>query len=412
MNVFQINQSDSLGGAARAAYRIHLAIRQQGEESKMLVNVKCSDDWTVEGPQSLIDKVRARLSPHAAKTIRNLLKTKNLILHSPAIIPSAFPAFINESDVDIVNLHWVAWEMLSISDIAKISKPLVWTLHDMWAFCGAEHYTNDFRWKEGYVNFNRPIYEEGFDLNKWTWERKLKNWVQPFNLVTPSNWLAECVKKSALMRDWPVTVIPNPLDLRVWRPADKKLARDLLGLPLDLPLVTFGALGGGTNPIKGFDLLVEALGHLRNEGQHFELVVFGQLQPAEAIDFGFPIHYLGHLNDDVALRLVYSSADLMVVPSRLEAFGQTASEAQAGGIPVVGFNVGGLRDIVDHKVTGYLATPYDSVDLAVGIEYVLSNSEKFLFGAAAQKRAEIYFDSRGVAQKYINLYESILSKRC
>ena len=128
----------------------------------MWVNVKRSNDLSVKQPSSKIDQF-LNLSRHRLikYTLNKLLKTKNAIIHSPSFLPSSWVRHINNSDVDIVNLHWIQFEMLSISDIVKIEKPIVWTLHDMWAFCGAEHYTNDERWKEGYQKYNRPNYESG-----------------------------------------------------------------------------------------------------------------------------------------------------------------------------------------------------------------------------------------------------------
>ena len=116
------------------------------------------------------------------------MKTNNLI-SLPAILPSSWIKKINESTADIVNLHWTQHEMLSISDISKINKPVVWTLHDMWGFCGAEHISWDDRWEKGYNKNNRPTHESGFDLNKWTWKRKIKYWKKPIQIITPSNWL-------------------------------------------------------------------------------------------------------------------------------------------------------------------------------------------------------------------------------
>jgi glycosyltransferase involved in cell wall biosynthesis len=102
------------------------------------------------------------------------------------------------------------------------------------------------------------------------------------------------------------------------------------------------------------------------------LVVFGQHAPRSPSSLGLPIHYTGHLHDDRSLRVLYSAADAMVVPSRQEAFGQTASEAHACGTPVVAFNTGGLADIVEHQSTGYLSKAFDTEDLAQGITWVLA----------------------------------------
>lgn len=403
MKVVHLNYSDSIGGAARAALRIHHAVRGVGVESKLLVNRASSADPTVTGPATASGRLLAKSRRILASPWQSLLKGGSPGLHSPACIPSRWARCLNASAVDVVHLHWINCEMMSIADVGRLTKPTVWTLHDMWPFCGAEHYTDGLRYRDGYSAANRPIHESGFDLDHWTWRRKQRHWRRPFQIVTPSHWLANCVKQSALMGHWPVTVIPNPIDTAVWRPVDKLLARQTLNLPPDAYILLFGALGGDEDPRKGFDLLRDALQLLRGRLEGLELVVFGQLAPAQDLLLGFPVRHTGYLHDDEKLRLLYSAADVVAVPSRLEAFGQTASEAHACGTPVVAFNTGGLADIVAHRQTGYLAKPFDAKDLAVGIEWVLGAQESGL-GIAARERACLLWDSPVVARQYTNVY--------
>jgi glycosyltransferase involved in cell wall biosynthesis len=413
LKVFQLNYSDINGGAARAAYRIHHALRSSGIDSQMLVNRASAGDWTVQGPTSQAAKAMGRIRPQLAKPLRALLRTGNPIIHSPAIVPSIWPQRLNATDADVVHLHWVQGEMLSVEGIGRIRKPIVWTLHDMWAFCGAEHYTDDLRWREGYRPSNRPAYESGFDLNRHTWQRKRRHWRRPMHIACPSQWLADCVRASALMAEWPVSVVPNPLDTNRWCPMEQRLARELLGLPLEAPLLLFGAMGGGRDPRKGFDLLLAALEQLRAEPnlQDLQLVVFGQLAPRNPPELGFPIHYTGHLHDDLSLRALYSAADLLVVPSRQEAFGQTASEAHACGTPVVAFRTGGLPDIVDHQITGYLAQPFEPHDLAAGIRWVLADpSRRQALGNAARHRAVQLWNPTRVAGLYAEVYRQAMER--
>lgn len=412
MKILQLSHSDISGGAARAAYRIHHALRQVGLDSRMWVDSAAASDWTVQGPGSKLRKALARIRPTlGGLPFKPLFKTGNPILHSPAILSSGRASALNASDADSLHLHWIQGEMLSIAELGRLGKPVVWTLHDMWAFCGAEHYTEEFRWREGYRKDNRPAYEQGFDLNRWTWQRKRKYWQRPMHMVTPSRWLAQCVRESALMCDWPVSVIPNPLDTQRWQPIARALARDLLGLPKDVPLLLFGAMGGGNDPRKGFDLLLGALQHLQDEIPELQLVVFGQLRPKEAPELGFPLHYTGHLHDDVSLQLLYSAANVMVIPSRQDNLPNTGIEALACGVPVVAFNTCGLPDIVRHQETGYLAQPFDTEELARGIQWVLADSLRYeRLSAYARTYAVERFSNAIVAGQYKVLYEQMIAE--
>lgn len=410
LKILHLNTSDSIGGAARATYRIHAALRDLGVDSTVYVNNAGMGDWTVEGPSSNFDKLMAKIKPRISGLLQKLMATDNKILHSLSIFPSPLIKKINKSNVDLVHLHWVQGEMLSVKDVAKIKKPIVWTVHDMWAFCGAEHLAADNRWREGYRRNNRPAHESGVDLNRWTWLRKRKHWSKPMQMAAPSRWLADCVQSSALMRDWPVSVVANPLNTERWKPFDQKHARELLCLPAKPLLVLFGSYDENQANHKGFGLLLKALEHLREDRktQAIELVVFGQRAPKHPPNLGFPVHYTGLLHDDFSLRALYSAADVMVVPSRQESFGQTASEAMACGTPVVAFACTGLLDIVDHQMNGYLAKPYDPSDLAKGIEWVLSHPAKQHLAQSARDKVVTTFDSKVIAQQYVNLYKSVL----
>ena len=410
MRVIHLSTADSNGGAARAAYRIHKALQETGIQSEMVVNEASSGDWSVKGPAGKLGKASSRLRRYLASPLKALLHTENPVLHTPALVPSGWPGKLNATDVDVVHLHGVHDEMISIADIGRIGKPVVWTLHDMWGFCGAEHYSEDDRWCEGYWPGNRPPHESGFDLNRWTWLRKRRHWRRPLSIVTPSRWLADCASSSMLMRDWPVTVVPNCLDTERWQPLPQFLARQLLGLPEEGPLLLFGAIGGSQDPRKGFDLLLEALAQLRDRQPGLQLVVFGELAPSEPHDLGFPVHYTGHLHDDLSLRALYSAADVFVLPSRQDNLPNTALEAQSCGTPVVAFRTGGLPDIVEHLRTGYLAQPNDPCDLAAGIAWVLDDRLRLqTLGEAARSRAEQLWNPARVASLYLEVYRAALN---
>jgi glycosyltransferase involved in cell wall biosynthesis len=409
MKIIHLAYSDYIGGASIAARRIHNSLYKNNINSRLWVNKKLSKCFTVEEPFNKISKNLKKLCRYIIFPLLKVIKTNVPIHHSISLLPSNWVKLINNSDADIVNLHWIQRETMSIKDISKIKKPIVWTLHDMWAFCGAEHYTNDNRWREGYCPNNRPNYESGFDLNRWTWNRKKKYWKTPIQIVTPSIWLAKCVSESALMKNWPVSVIPNPIDTDQWKPMGKKNARQLFNLPQDANLILFGAAGGEKDPRKGYDLLLSALEYVKADKKikKIELVVFGQNKTKSQLDLGFPIHYLGHFENNLILRTLYSAADLMAVPSRQDNLPNTAVEAQACGTPVVSFNIGGLPDIIDHQKTGYIAQAFDIRDLANGIIWVLEQSFSNKLSNNARKRAVEKFSEKKIAEHYVNIYKKL-----
>jgi glycosyltransferase involved in cell wall biosynthesis len=397
----------------------------QGLQSLMRVMVKSSDDPTVIGGQPLGQSTMwRRVQLRTSQLVRFGFRTANPTLHSIAWPPTRMDVELQRRDsaaqADLIHLHWLGDETLSIEQIGRIRQPKVWTLHDQWAFCGAEHYTcppvrgesasADQRFVLGYTHASRPAHERGPDLNRLTWWRKRRALHSPFQIVCPSNWLADCARRSALMACWPITVIPYPIDLGTWAPCDQHQARLLLGLPLDRPLVLFGAVGGTTDPRKGAALLLEALQILRAQTtgtvlEHLELVVFGQSCPQQPPNLGFPIHYAGRLADDLSLRLYYAAADVMVVPSMQEAFGQTASEAHACATPVVAFRTGGLVDIVDDGITGALAEPFEPASLAAAIGWVLEDPQRRRqLAAAARRRAEQLWDPTRLVKLYAEVY--------
>jgi len=415
MKILQVNFSDISGGAARAAHRIHTGLLGQGVDSQMLVQKKESNEPEIITPySSKIKKGISILRPYVNSAIQRLQYTENDILHSSNLIASGLHKIINASDADIVHLHWINGEMISIKEVAKIKKPIVWTLHDMWTFSGSEHYddlNNPERYIEGYTKDNRLEDYSGLDIDRWVWERKKKYWENvDFNFVTPSSWLAGCLKKSKLFGGQEAEVISYGLETSIFRPTNKSIAREKLGLPKDKKIVLYGAIGAETDPRKGYQKLIEARKYLKKnyELSNLLFVVFGGTKKKEKKELGVTTKYLGRINNDKKLALIYSSADVMVVPSLQDNLPNTAVEATACGTPVVAFNIGGLPDIVDHKENGYLAEAYNPKDLASGISWVLEDEERLkrLSENARDKALDTYAPDK-VAQQYIEYYKEI-----
>jgi len=325
-------------------------------------------------------------------------------LASLGLATSGLAAHLNRQPEQILNLHWVNSDMISIFEIGALQHPVVWTFHDMWPFSGAEHVSELDRWQDGYASSDL----DGFDLNRWVWQRKLANWTKPYQIVCPSRWLAGCVRKSALMQDWPVTVIPNAIDTGFWAPVAQAQARAELSLPQDVPLVLFGAVFATEDPNKGFAHLVEAMQRVQRDVPDVEAVVFG----SDKIDaeFPYPAHFMGRISDNVLLKRIYSAADVFVLPSRREVLGYTGVEAMSCGVPVVAFETSGLTDLVPNREVGYLAQPFVAEDLARGVSSILKNRSTDVGRAmsdAARRHSVDTFSEAVVAGQYQALYEEI-----
>ena len=416
MKVLILSISDLGGGAARAAYRLHQGLLAGGIDSQMLVQNKLSGDRTVIAPKSKIERGVAAVKPALDQLLfafhRDRDRTINI--YSSQWLPNKIADKIAQINPDIINIHWVCGGFIPIEALSKLNKPLVWTLHDMWAFTGGCHYSGECdRYRDSCGACPQLGSTREGDLSRWIWQRKAKAWKNiDLTIVTPSKWLAKCARSSSLFKNLRVEVIPHGLDTTLYSPRPKNMARKIFNLPQDKQLILFGAINSLSDRNKGFELLQKALQNLRSDNhQNLEIVVFGASESKEPIDLGFKIHYLGKIFDCVTLSLMYSAADVMIVPSRQESFGQTAFEAMACGTPVVAFDNTGLKDIVDHEQNGYLARPFDTEDLARGIVWVLDNREKYQkLSDCARKKAEREFASEIQARRYLSLYTEVLEQ--
>ncbi|TBV28495.1 glycosyl transferase family 1 [Meridianimaribacter sp. CL38] len=406
MKILIVNFSDIEGGAARASYRLHNSLLKEGVSSTMLVKTKKSDDYTVISPTSKIGKFTAK-----AQSIINpypLLKYKEHDLFSPSFSPSfRIVKAINEINADIVHLHWINAGMLKIEDFSKIKAPIVWSLHDMWAFTGGCHYSKECeRYKENCGKCIILKSNKENDLSRKIFNRKKKTFAKTnLTIIGLSKWLESCAKSSTLFRDKRVVNLPNPIDTNLFKQVEQKHARKLFNLPNDKKLILFGAMSATSDKRKGFDQLKKALKSINKEC--VELLIYGSSKPQNPENLGFKSHYLGRLYDDASLTAIYNAADVMIVPSLEENLSNVIMESLSCGTPVVGFDIGGNSDLIDHKENGYLAKPLDTNDLAKGIEWVLNN-ENYL-GLKNKSRAKVLknFDTTIVAKKYIQLYKSI-----
>ena len=418
MKILHVNLSDKLGGASIAMHRIHEGLRSLGVDSNLLVH-RLSDDKLVEQPeinviytgwQRKMSAIRHQLSCR----IGRLQKDPNSFFCSLNLFRNQLLKRIDSLKPDLVNLHWVGAEILRIEDLPKIKVPIVWTLMDMWPFCGAEHYDFGDRFKQAYSPESRHELATGVDLNRRVWNRKFRSWANtPVTTVCPSSWILDCVNESSLWKDRSDCrheLIPFGYNTDDFQPRDVPQSRQTHQLEGDKPLLLFGA-DNINSPMKGMPWLIEALELLHQSGLAFRIASFGRGDITELINPDIESVSLGSIHDPKTLSEIYSAADLMLVPSRLESFGQTASEASACATPVVCFDISGVTDIVAHQETGFRAKPYSPEDFANGIRWCLEDKTRLnSLSTAAAKRSKQLFDINVVSQKYKDLYDSILSE--
>ncbi len=410
MKILLLNTNDISGGAARAAYRLHTGLLSHGIDVTYLVKNKNS---TLESIITVTDdkyKLKSKINGRLNNYLIKKYKRKDNTLFSADLFSTNIHRIINQMDVDIIHLHWING-FVDIKSIGKINKPIVWTLHDMWPFTGGCHYDKGCGKYQNkcqkcpLLNSNQEN-----DLSKKIFKQKVTTYkkIENLTVIGVSKWIADCAKKSELFKNKKIVNLPNLINTEEFEPVSKENARAILNLPIDKKIILFGAMDANSDKRKGYEYLKEALKNISIPKKELEIVIFGSSKIEIKSEYGIKTRYIGSLSDNLSLKLLYSAADVMVVPSLQETFGQTASESMSCGIPVVSFRSTGLIDIVVHKKNGYLAEPFESEDLIKGIEWILEDKErhKQLSYNARQKVLE-NFDSEVVIPKYVELYKSI-----
>jgi glycosyltransferase involved in cell wall biosynthesis len=387
MKVVHINTSDINGGAAIAAHRLHKAFLKRNIDSNMLVMKKDSDEKEIivarnnDFEKHIFTKARQLLT----KIVLSRYKNGKLEIFSPAKFGLDITKNKVVQEADVIHLHWILGGFLSLDSLDKLfslNKKIVWTLHDMWSFTGGCNYSGaceKYRNNCGaclILNSNKEN-----DLSRKIFKKKNKIYKnKDLNIITCSSWLGECAKKSQLLKNENIKAIPNVLDENIFKNIDNNTVRNILGLDKNKKYILFGAMNSTSDPRKGWNYLKNAIeiiddkySDIKNE---VELLVFGSSYSEDVKELPFEVEFLGRFSDEIALSLIYNSADLFVAPSLEDNLPNTVLESLHCGTPVVAFDIGGMPDMINHKENGYLANFKDSNDLAKGIVWSLDNLDK------------------------------------
>ena len=412
MKITHLSHTDKIGGATNFALRIIESENTIGLKNVFLVSSKQGrlDNTFVVSPfgNKRYNFFRAKLSQTLDLKIGKLEKTQSSILKSTNFFGCISAKKLNQLDSDIVHFHFVNGGLISIREIGKIKKPILWTLPDMWAVLGTEHYLTESdtnRLENGYLKSNRNESDKGLDMSRMIWNLKTKNFSN-LNLIAPSRWLAHQIEKSPIFRDKIIEIIPPPIDAQIFKPINRNESRKKIGLEKKDFVIGFL---GGLEIRKGWALVHELiLDGRKNESWKFILGGQGQSKYPVLPDNAVKV---GKIKDHVDLLDFYSSLDVLLVPSLQEAYGLVAQEAQSCGVPVIVFSNTGCADIVSDSITGFVVTKRNSFELAKAIGYLQNSTE------AKQKemkmnsrlKAEKLWNYNTIAEKYKDKYEQIIA---
>ena len=308
--------------------------------------------------------------------------------------------------------------MLSLKSVRKIlrsGKPVVWTMHDLWPATAICHYARACHaFKTGCHDCPLlPGHGSKNDLSEKIWKRKKQLYhASNIHFVTCSRWLEGEARQSALMTGQRVTNIPNAIDTRTFRPADRNEARRLARLPEGKRVILFVSQKV-TDERKGMAYFVEAMQKLveRHPGMRDDTVValLGSHSDEVAAQMPVPAYPLGYVADEKSIAAIYNSADVYVLPSLEDNLPNTIMEAMACGVPCVGFRVGGIPEMIDHLRNGYVAHFKDSADLAEGIHWTLCTADPGALRANAVTKVVQNYSQQSVAMRYIEVYNELIA---
>lgn len=419
MRILLVNTSEKTGGAAVACNRLMEALNNSGVKAKMLVRDKETDSITVAALEHQWLQQWRFIWERLVIFVHSRFSKKHLFEIDIANTGADITQMQEFKDADVVHLHWINQGMLSLSDIAKIlksGKPVVWTMHDLWPATALCHYVRGCTQFTVQCN-NCPLIPGS--LASSVWRRKtcmLRN--NTIHFVTCSRWLMNEAKKSALISGMPICSIPNAIDTHVFHPTDKKAAREANELPVNKRIILFVSQKV-TDKRKGMDYFISAIDILVKKypetKEDTAIAILGGHSEDVTESLSLPAFPLGYISNPQQIVSVYNTATVFVLPSLEDNLPNTIMESMACGVPCVGFKVGGIPEMIDHKKNGYVAEFKNADDLAEGIHWVLERNvpedgENALDKEAVTKVHRCYSQNT-VAMKYINVYDEALAHK-
>lgn len=373
MKIIHFSTADNEGGSAHSAYRIHTGLRLRGHDSKMLVGKKVTSDPDVAlAAGSKLGRYIDLLADRATR----LVGDQYLRVPSSSRLPN-HPWIKHADIIQLYNTHGGYFSHTILPTLSKIA-PIVWRLSDMWPMTPHSAYAYGCEcYKKGpevcicKLTSYPPIYR---NTKRLLWDTKKRVYAKSnITIVAPSSWAEKQAKESILLKQFDICRIPNGINLEIFHPRDKQEARRKFGIDLHVKVILFSAHGLDHNPRKGSDLLIQALNHLGSM-KNALLVLAGEGGQSFLNAVPMPVKLLGYHEDQNIMAQIYSSADVIAVPSIVENLPNNLLESMACSTPAVAFDAGGISDAVHHMKTGYLAKQGDSADFANGLGLLLKDT--------------------------------------
>lgn len=376
MRILNINSSDTGGGAAIASIRLHDSMKRAGIDSKMLViNKNTTRSDVIKYPTNKLFKLFKRIFNRGFVEYYNFFAAWSW---------NHFGFDLSDSEevekADIIIIHWINDYSISLKCIEKIlkkGKPVYWFMHDMWPITGGCHHSfecSKFKDHCGkcIMMHNRKGSKKFKDISFRQFNEKLDVYQSYRNLkfITPSKWLYNKVKESRLGQNHEVFVHRNVLDTEIFKPRNKNISRQKLGLPLKEKLILFGA-DNINSPYKGWSYLKDALNGIGNKAT---CIVYGNSNTSSYSDINMHVIDLGKIRDEDKLIDIYSACDVFVTPSLADNYPNVLIEAMACGLICVGFNTGGIPEIIENGKNGLVVEQKDSFALQKAILKILNSN--------------------------------------
>jgi len=423
MNILLIN-TFSKGGAAVACIRLHEGLLNDGVDSHLLF-MNFSSNRVIENIQifkpptmrnSFLKRVLRKLYCMAgiSRTGHDLKIKKQIKNQIPHIIEwFSFPDTGIDitlhplyKDADIINIHWIA-DFVDFSFLKNNTKPIVWTLHDMNAFTGGCHYSEDCdKYLSGCSICPQlsSCSDNTFAGRNFKIKTDSMNNINKLHIVSPSKWLKDLSHTSLLLKRFPHYNIPNGIDPAVFQPKEQTSAREKLNLPVSKKIILFIADNLSTKR-KGYRLLKSAFEKISSD----DVVLCSVGKSGEENINNHNLFELGLIKTEEEMCLVYSAADLFVIPSLEDNLPNTVIEALLCGLPVVGFPIGGITDMIIDGVNGYLATNITVDKLVIILKKYFSGQSVFNRGKI-RNNAILKYGIDVQVKAYKALYEKALSQ--